>query len=458
MNLSQSLLQKYNVPTPRYTSYPPANYFHENFDSEMNLKAFTDSNDSLPHNISFYIHIPFCGKLCHYCGCNTHISKDKVLIKNYVNTLKKEILLYKSMLNTERKISQIHWGGGTPNYLPVEDVEEIMALFFEHFQFIEQPEIAMECHPAHLNFEYVDRLVKSGISRISLGVQDFESKVMETVNRDESVIPIAELIAYIKTKGNISVNLDFVYGLPFQTPESFTTTIKQAIAANPDRLAIFSYAHVPWLKKAQQALEKYNLPDADQKIKLFQIAYQELTKSGYVAIGLDHFAKPSDELCQALSTKTIHRNFQGYCTRETTGQVYAIGVSGISQLENAYLQNTKDLSVYAKAIDEGRLPVEKVYFVNTEEKIIREVINELMCNNYVSLPTIASMFKIDLDELKTILTFEEETIKQFEKEGLLVYKENTIEITDEGKFFMRNIAASFDPKMKANEKTFSKAL
>lgn len=458
MKIPESLLQKYNVPTPRYTSYPPANYFHEDFTAEKNTAALIESNQAQPQNISFYIHIPFCGKLCYYCGCNTHISKDKNLIKSYVETLKKEILLYKNLLDPKRKISQIHWGGGTPNYLPIEEVEGIMATFFEHFSFIQKPEIAMECHPAHLTFEYVDRLIKSGINRMSLGVQDFESKVMKAVNRSESIIPIDQLIQYIKTKGDISVNLDFVYGLPFQTPENFKSTMQKAIAANPDRLAIFSYAHVPWLKKAQQKLEVYDLPNAEQKIALFETAFQSLTEKGYVAIGLDHFAKPNDELSIALNTKTIHRNFQGYCTRDTTGQVYALGVSGISQLENAYLQNTKDLKVYKKAIDAGELPVEKVYFVNKEEKIIREVINELMCNNYLSFLQIATKYDLSIEELKAILTFEEKSIKQFEKEGLLIFKENTIEITAEGQFFMRNIAASFDPKMKGNEKSFSKAL
>ena len=458
MKIPETLLKKYNVPTPRYTSYPPANYFHEDFTSEKNTAALIASNASDPRNISFYIHIPFCGKLCYYCGCNTHISKDGGMMKNYVETLKKEILLYKNLLDTDRKISQIHWGGGTPNYLPIEEVEGIMAMFTNNFEFIESPEIAMECHPGHLTFDYVDRLIQSGINRMSLGVQDFESNVMEAVNRDESIIPVDELIKYIKSKGDISVNLDFVYGLPYQTPESFNSTINKAVKANPDRLAIFSYAHVPWLKKAQQKLESYDLPNAEQKIALFETATQILINNGYVSIGLDHFAKPEDELCIALNEKALHRNFQGYCTRETTGQVYAIGVSGISQLDNAYLQNTKDLLVYKKAIDAGELPVEKVYFVNKEEKIVREVINELMCNNFLSFPKLSEKHNIGIDELKELLTFDKEAISQFEEEGSLIYKDETIEITLTGQFFMRNIAASFDPKMKTNEKTFSKAL
>ncbi|HAG15416.1 MAG TPA: oxygen-independent coproporphyrinogen III oxidase [Bacteroidales bacterium] len=458
MQLSAKLLEKYNIPTPRYTSYPPANYFNEDFSQERIVAAFAESNLSQPQNISFYIHIPFCGKLCYYCGCNTHISKDQDQIKKYVETLKKEILMFKKLLDPTRKISQIHWGGGTPNYLPIEEVEGIMAVFVEHFAFIPKAEIAMECHPAHLSFDYIDRLVGSGINRVSLGVQDFESTVMKAVNRDESIIPIAELIQYIKSKGAISVNLDFVYGLPFQTTESFQKTIEKATEANPDRLAIFSYAHIPWLKKAQQKLERYELPSAEEKTNLFDIAYKTLTSKGYVSIGLDHFAKPQDELSLALQSKSIHRNFQGYCTRETTGQVYALGVSGISQLENAYIQNTKSITSYIKAIDQGSFAIEKAYFVDNHEKIIREVINEIMCNNFVSLPQIAAKYHLNIEQLKNILTFEEETIHQFEKEGLLTYSENRLEITAMGQFFMRNIAASFDPKMKTNLKSFSKAL
>jgi len=458
MKLSANLLKKYNVPTPRYTSYPPANYFHEDFSQENVQATIIESNQTQPDNISFYIHIPFCNKLCYYCGCNTHISKDAALIKSYVETLKKEILLYKQFLNPKRKISQIHWGGGTPNYLPIEEVEGIMALFFEHFQFIKNPEIAMECHPGHLTFAYVDRLIQSGINRLSLGVQDFKSDVMQAVNRDESAIPIPELITYIKSKGPVSVNLDFVYGLPYQTPESFKETIEKAVEAKPDRLAIFSYAHVPWIKKAQQKLEAYTLPNADEKTQLFETAFQVLTQNDFVAIGLDHFARPQDELSIALKTKTLHRNFQGYCTRETTGQVYALGVSGITQLENAYLQNTKDLKVYAKAIEAGELAIEKAYFVSNEEKIVREVINELMCNNYLSLPAIANKYNISLEQLKNIVLFEEQSIINFENEGLLQYKNDCLQITSEGQFFMRNIAATFDPKMKTNSKSFSKAL
>ena len=457
MNIPHELLKKYNVPTPRYTSYPPANFFHENFNDIEVENAILLSNKENPKNISLYIHIPFCNKLCFYCGCNTVISKEKNLIDSYIKTLQKEILLLKSKLDPDRKVSQIHWGGGTPNYLPIEDVESIMKALYDNFDFIDQAEIAMECHPWHLTYDYVDQLIELGFNRLSLGVQDFDTKVMESINRNQSKIPIQDLSNYIKNKG-VSVNLDFIYGLPYQSIESFSKTIHKAIEISPNRLVTFSYAHVPWVKKAQKKLEKYDLPNANEKVKLFETAYDLLTKNGYEAIGLDHFAKADDELNIALQEKTLHRNFQGYCTRETTGQVYALGVSGISQLESSYLQSTKDVLKYTRSIEEGKFAIEKVYFLSQDEKISREIINELMCNLYLSWETISDRFKIKKSEIKNINETLMQQLKTFESEGLIKFNNDEIHITESGKFFIRNIAAVFDPKMINTNKNFSKAL
>ncbi len=457
MNIPQELLKKYNVPTPRYTSYPPANYFHESFSNDEVNKSITLSNLEQPQNISLYIHIPFCNKLCFYCGCNTVICKEDNLINSYINTLKKEIILLKSKLYSNRKVSQIHWGGGTPNYLPIENIESIMTVIVDNFDFVSGAEIAMECHPWHLTYEYVDQLIEIGFNRLSLGVQDFNDKVMGSINRNKSVIPIAELTAYIKDK-NVSVNLDFIYGLPFQSVDSFSETIQKAIEISPDRLVTFSYAHVPWIKRAQKKLEKYGLPDAHEKVKLFETAHDLLSNNGYQAIGLDHFAKASDELTVALQEKTLHRNFQGYCTRETTGQVYALGVSGISQLESSYLQSSKDVLKYTRSIDDGNLAIEKVYFLSEEEKITREIINELMCNLYLSWDAIANQFKVAKSEIKNISDSLLQQLKTLEVEGLIKYNESEIFVTEVGKFFIRNIASAVDPKMQNTSKNFSKAL
>ncbi len=457
MNIPTDLLKKYNVPTPRYTSYPPANYFHEDFTNDDVNNAISLSNTEQPQNISLYIHIPFCNKLCFYCGCNTIISKENKLMDSYIATLKKEIVLLKSKMDKSRKVSQVHWGGGTPNYLPIKDIKSIMAALRENFDFIPQAEIAMECHPWHLTYSYVDQLIETGFNRLSLGVQDFNDKVMESINRNHSAIPIPELVEYIRKSG-VDVNLDFIYGLPFQSVETFSETIKKAIEISPNRLVTFSYAHVPWVKKAQKKLEKYHLPDADEKVKLFEAAHDLLTNNGYKAIGLDHFAKETDELYTALDAKKLHRNFQGYCTRETTGQVYALGVSGISQLESAYLQSTKDVLEYTRSINEGRFAIEKAYFLSTEEKITREIINELMCNLYLSWNGLSERFNIPVSELKKLSKAQIKELKTFESEGLIRFDEHEINITEAGKFFIRNIAATFDPKMQNTTRNFSKAL
>ena len=459
MKFQVELFEKYNIPTPRYTSYPPANYFKDAEADKPDIKSIIEqSNKDQPRNISLYIHIPFCGQLCLYCGCNTHITQDKETMRRYVDTLLKEIDLLAKHLDKNRKVSQVHWGGGTPNYLPVEEVERIMQRLHTHFDFIATPEIAMECHPAHLTKAYTDKLVEMGFNRLSFGVQDFSDKVLETVHREKPVIPIEEMVAYIQSFKNLSLNLDFIYGLPYQTLDSYQKTMQKALALHPDRLAVFSYAHVPWVKKQQKSLEKYGLPTAEEKIALFEMAYNLLAENHYEIIGLDHFAKPDDDLSIALKNKKLHRNFQGYCTLETTGQVYALGVSGISQMENAYLQNTKDLKKYEAAIQSGVFPVEKYYLVSNEEKIIRNIIEDIMCNMEVSLTGMAQKYGKTLEEIYAMTQVDTKALQQYEAEGFLHFSNHQLTLTPKGQFFMRIIAAAFDPNMKTNKKNFSKAL
>ena len=458
MKINPILYQKYNKPTPRYTSYPPANYFKDVDNYDQIVAAIKASNDEEPKNISIYIHIPFCGQLCSYCGCNTLITSNRKLINDYVETILKEIDLLKPLLAPNRKISQIHWGGGTPNFLPITDIQKIMGKLYANFDTIEQPEIAMECHPAHLTKEYVDGLVELGFNRLSFGIQDFNEQVLETVNRQKPLLPIDEIVAHIKSYPQISLNLDFIYGLPYQNLKDYDQTIQKATELSPDRLAVFSYAHVPWIKKQQKSLEKFGLPTAEEKIALFEQAYDILTTQDYVPIGLDHFAKPDDELSKALKTKQLHRNFQGYCTLDTTGQVYALGVSGISQLSSAYLQNTKSITKYIKSINDGIFPIEKYYFVSQEEKIIREVIEQIMCNMYVDFNQVADQYQLAVEDVYGITKVDFEKINEFKSEALINFDNDILELTREGQFFMRNIAASFDPNMKNNRKNFSKAL
>ena len=458
MKIPLTLIDKYNVPIPRYTSYPPANFFSDDFVTKDYLLAVEESNDIKPKNISFYLHIPFCTQLCLYCGCNTHITKDQDIMRHYVDALKKEIRMIGKLLDRTRKISQIHWGGGTPNVLPVSYIGEIMQIFTSEYQFIDEPEIAIECNPAHLDEAYIDKLVDFGFNRVSLGVQDFQEKVLNSVLREVPTIPIADLVKMIRKHPGVSVNLDFIYGLPYQTVDSFGKTIEKAIEINPDRLVTFSYAHVPWVKKAQRKLEEYGLPQAEEKVKMFEAAWGKMTAAGYIPIGLDHYAKPDDNLAVALKQRKLHRNFQGYCTRETTGQVYAFGVTGISQLEDVYAQNARTVKEYIDFVDMGMIQIVKGFAMSPTDKIIRQIINEIMCNQYLSWQQIAVQFNQTVAELKSLLNFKESKLDGFVADHLLNYTTEEIVITDLGRFFLRNIAAVFDIRLEGSFQKFSKSV
>lgn len=459
MKIPESLIQKYNIPVPRYTSYPPANFFYEEFGAGDYIKAIETSNNEWPENISLYIHIPYCSKMCHFCGCNTQFTRDKEKMRRYTEAVKKEILMVKAHLNPDRKVSQVHWGGGTPNTLPVELIHGIMNTIRENFTFTNNPEIAIECHPAMLDEEYTEQLVLAGFNRFSLGIQDFKQEVLDNVNRNAPKVPVKEIVGWIRSYPETSVNLDFIYGLPFQNKETFTETIEKAVDISPDRLVTFSYAHVPWIKKAQKILEVRGLPEADEKLEMFEAGYNILTESGYSPIGLDHFAKNNDELSIAFKNRKLHRNFQGYCTRETTGQVYALGATGISQLESVYAQNEKNPDRYVELINEGQFTIEKGYRLNGNEKIIRHVITEIMCNEYVSFDETANKFNTSQEEIRKVLNYTPELFNGFMEDGLLqVSGEGIFKVTQTGRFFIRNIAAHFDPNLISSTKKFSKAL
>jgi len=457
MKIPAVLIEKYNIPVPRYTSYPPANFFNENFGTTDYLKAVEASNFENPQNISIYIHIPFCTQLCLYCGCNTHITRNVELMMAYMHALKKEIAMIRPLLDPGRKVSQVHWGGGTPNALPAGFVGEIMDLLKAAFQFIEHPEVAMECNPAQLDEDYIDQLAAFGFTRISLGVQDFQEKVLRAVNREVPVIPVPELCRMIRS-GGMSVNLDLIYGLPFQSVGSFSGTIDQAVEIAPDRLVTFSYAHVPWVKKAQKKLEKYGLPVAAEKVKMFEEAWARMKKAGYIPVGLDHYAKPDDDLAKALKSRTLHRNFQGYCTRETTGQVYAFGVTGISQLESVYAQNSRTVKEYIETIEQGEIQIVKGYSLSMTEKIIRQIINEIMCNHYLSWNQLATRFHTSAEAIKLLLNFKNEKLEPFRADHLLDYTDDELIIHDPGRFFLRNIAAVFDVNIHDHTRKYSNAV
>jgi len=441
--LLQSVIQKYNVPVPRYTSYPPANYFRA-YSEEEYVQAVRQSNSGGDPHISFYLHLPFCRHLCHYCACNSYAMRSAEVVDRYLDALHREIDLMLPLVSQQRRVSQIHYGGGSPTAISPLLLKWLNEHMLTYYQPIDRPEIAIECHPGYLTLADWKKLVEAGFTRFSIGIQDFNEAVLNTVNRRPALEPMTEVFRMLRD-GGARINLDFLYGLPGQTADSFRRTIEQAIALQPDRLVTFSYAHVPWLKQQQLVLEKAGLPTAEEKERMFDEAARRLSEAGYVRIGMDHFVRPDDELYTALRNGQLHRNFQGYCTRRTTGQVYAFGVTGISQLQAAYAQNIKDIDQYIAIVGSGHLPVSKGYSLSPEEQQTREVIELLMCNYRTHLTA---------DQLQRHGV----KLAEMAADGLITIDGRTLAMTPEGMPFVRNVAAAIDPLMEHTTKLFSKPI
>ena len=452
--MNETLFKKYNVPVPRYTSYPTANEF-EPFDAHRYLEAVETSNNAAADNISFYIHVPFCRHLCHYCGCNSVAMAQPKRIEEYFETLHKEIDLLLPHLRKDRRISQIHYGGGSPSSMPLALIRGINEHLLSAFSTINKPEIAIECHPGYLESNDWQYLLDSGFNRFSLGIQDFNTDVLRTVNRRPSLLPVADIMEILR-KGGTKVNFDFIYGLPKQTTTEFVSTIQTAISLLPDRLVTFSYAHLPSLFKRQMILEKAGLPLQTEKLKMFEEASKMLQSAGYVPIGIDHFVLPDDDLNVALQHHTLHRNFQGYCPRRITAQVYAFGVSGISQLDTAYAQNTKDISSYMAQVNAGQLPIQRGYALAPWQRITREVIECIMCNNAINWHDMAQRLHVSVDEIKQAIHYNDAELQTLQADGLIAFDADSVVITPDGLPFVRNVAAAFDPMMRHNHRLFSK--
>ncbi len=458
MEINNSFLEKYNVSGPRYTSYPPANFFNEEFSNKDYVTELIASNSQQPQSISIYIHIPFCSQRCHFCGCNTEAIKNEKIISKYVAALKKEMKNTASYLDKKRLVTQIHWGGGTPNSIPLDFVEEIMEEISNNFKISQKVEIAMECSPAYLDFSDIDKLHSFGFNRVSLGVQDFREDVLKTVNRQPPKHPVKEVVDYLHQKGFTGINLDFIYGLPLQTVDSFIKTIEKAIEIRPDRLVTFSYAHVPWVKKAQKILEKTGLPTPETKMSMLRSAINLLENAGYQPIGIDHFALPTDNLALAYRQKKLHRNFQGYCTLETTGQVYGFGSTSIGQLWGGYAQNRKEVISYIEAIEKDGFAISKGYKLNRNEQIIRKVIDDIMCNGILDFKKIASDFDVTISEIRNIVEYNPSKFDGFVHDNLLKIEGDRILLFEKGRIVARNVAMALDPALKSGVSVYSKTI
>jgi len=439
LNVDLSLVQKYNVAGPRYTSYPPATKFAETSWPELADKII--ENNKTGRDLSLYFHIPFCETLCWFCGCTTVITLNHSQGHAYLNYVEKEVAQMAALIHPRRKVAQLHWGGGSPTFLQPDEIRRLGAIIRKHFTFADDIEAGVEIDPRRLSREHVVALHEAGFNRASFGVQDFNPKVQEAIHRIQPRDMTAQALNWAREFGFGSINFDLIYGLPHQTIESFDRTLDAVLELGPDRLAVFSYAHVPWVKPAQKILEQKILPAPETKLQLLKLVIERLTEENrYVYIGMDHFARPGDELVTAQRNKTLQRNFQGYSTRGNA-DIYAFGMSSISQIPDAYWQNEKELPKYYASLDAGKLPVTRGYFMTEEDKIRRDAIMRVMCDFSLDYAAMSERLGIDF---ASHFEHELESLAGFEADGLVRRLESGLEVTESGRLFIRNIAMCFD--------------
>jgi oxygen-independent coproporphyrinogen-3 oxidase len=440
LNVDLSLVSKYNVPGPRYTSYPPATQFRGISWNE--LSAVIDANNGAARDLSVYFHIPFCETLCWFCGCTTVITLNHDKGAAYGEYLGREVARMAPRLNPGRKVVQLHFGGGSPTFLRPDEIRRLGEMIHKHFAVSVDMEASVEVDPRRLTREHMVALREIGFNRASMGVQDFNPKVQEAVHRVQPREMTQQAMDWLRELGYGSINLDLIYGLPHQTVGSFNETLETVLEMQPDRLAVFSYAHVPWIKPAQKILEQQqHLPAAATKLQLLKLVIEKLTANDrYVYIGMDHFARPDDELAVAQRNKQLQRNFQGYSTR-AGADIYAFGMSSISQIPDAYWQNEKELPKYQEAVDGGRVPVQRGCFVTGEDKIRRETIMRVMCDLSLDYGSMSRKLGIDFE---CHFAAELEGLKPLEADGLVRRSSTGLEVTDIGRLFIRNIAMCFD--------------
>lgn len=451
----QTLVQRYNRPGPRYTSYPTAPVWQESIQAQA-LRQKLAQKESPAALISLYLHIPFCREICHFCGCNTFQQNDANFAKRYVDYMIREIELLASQLPAPRQTVQMHWGGGTPTFLNESEISRLYHAVTKYFTFMEGAEIAIELDPRVTSHQQAVVLRQLGFNRVSFGVQDNDLKVQQASNRVQPPAVTAALYQSCRDLKFESINFDLIYGLPLQTPESFARTVADVIAWQPDRIALFSYAHVPWLKPFQRKINSAELPPAESKFTTFLQTRERFTQAGYVTIGMDHFARPQDELAKARQQQRLRRNFQGY-TVKPPSHVHAIGISGISDLGDLYVQNTKKFNQYYQAIDQGEFAIERGYQLSRNDRIRRQVIMQLMCNFVVDFTAIEKAYELNFkhyfeDELQALQPFIDDQLVELVAHGL--------QVTELGQLFVRNVAMVFDDHLakSSGSNTFSKTV
>jgi len=446
------LLSKYNTSGPRYTSYPTALEFHDNFSDQDFIKAVKDSPN---RELSLYVHIPFCHSLCYYCGCNKVITRHRDKADIYLEYLADEISSRAEFFN-DYTVKQLHWGGGTPSFLTHVQITKLVSLLKEKFTFANHVEMSIEIDPREIEMHLAEHLFDLGFNRISIGVQDIDHQVQEAINRVQSTEFISNFIAHAKYVGFNSINIDLIYGLPHQTIETFTKTLKKAHEMDVDRISLFSYAHLPSRFAAQRKLRDEWLPSVQEKFALMKLAIETLCDFGYDFIGMDHFAKPNDELAVAQKEGTLHRNFQGYTTKGGC-DLLGLGVSSISNIGRSFSQNVKELKSYYKAIDEKKNAQVKGVSLSKDDVIRGEVIRELMCNLYLDKSKISEKYGIEFAEY---FAQDLPLLRTFINDGLVEDTANFIKVDQKARLLIRIICMSFDAYMKQhiNQQRFSRVI
>lgn len=453
MHIDPALIEKYNLPVPRYTSYPTVPFWQEGIDAGQWLQVFAEqfAQHNRRSGMSLYLHLPFCESLCTYCGCNKRITTDHRVEGEYLAALAKEWALYRSRMDEAPVLAELHLGGGTPTFFSPDNLRRLMAFITEGCTLPPTREFSFEAHPNNTTRAHLEALYDTGFRRLSLGVQDNDPEVQRIINRIQPVEKLREVTETARAVGYRSVNYDLIYGLPGQTLEGIERTVRQVLELRPDRIAFYSYAHVPWTSKGQRLFDENDLPAPAYKLSLYRLACQLFTEAGYLDIGMDHFALPNDELYKASVAGSMHRNFMGYTTQNTK-LLLGLGVSSISDSGNAFAQNNKLLQDYYDLIGAGRLPVVKGYFLDDEDLAFRRYILDLSCRGKTTLQP------RHLPVLKE-LTFPE--LEKLEADGLLSWSEQGVEISPEGHFFIRNICRAFDLKLLRQsepKQLFSKAI
>ena len=450
MDIDTALIKKYDKPGPRYTSYPTAPQFNDMFTQNHFLDEMIQTNKGQEmSSLSLYFHLPFCDSLCYFCGCNMFVTHNQERISRYIDYLKKEIDLIATHLDPTRDVVQLHWGGGTPTHLNPDEIMDLASYIRNHFKLSDNLEAGCEIDPRELTKEHLIALKKSGFNRISMGVQDFNGAVQKAINRIQPESMTRQVVGWVRELEFQSINLDLIYGLPLQSVETFEKTIDTTIDISPDRIALFNFAYVPWMKKHQKAIREEELPGAEEKLAIMELAIKKLTSAGYVCIGMDHFAKPDDELAIALNKKKLYRNFQGYSTHAGT-DMYAMGISSISQFGDVYAQNVKTEKEYFTHLDDNILPVAIGYRLNDDDRLRRYVITRLMCDFELDFSRVEKKFTI---EFETYFAWGLKNLKGMINDNLLSIENRKLTVTPMGRLLIRNIAMNFDGYIERQQDT-----